>query len=126
MYNQIVMATDKEIGEIPVVLVGNKCDMDDYRQVSTTEGKELAAKWKNCSFIEASAKTNHNVEKAFFDAVRLHTKSFVNPEQNVEDLKQSLKETKEKKEKPKVKKGGLFSSISEHNVDDDLEAVQNK
>lgn len=123
MYSQIIVATDKEIGEVPVILVGNKCDMDNDRQVSTTEGQELAKKWKNCIFIEASAKKNHNVEKSFFDSVRLQTKSLVVEEEKPQVVETNKKDPKDPK--PKIKKGGFFSSISENNIDDDLEAVKN-
>uniref|UniRef100_A0A7R9Z6I6 Ras-related protein Rab-1A n=1 Tax=Pseudictyota dubia TaxID=2749911 RepID=A0A7R9Z6I6_9STRA len=46
-------------------LVGNKCDLNRERAVSTAEGEQLA---KTCGldFIETSAKTSQNVEEAFF------------------------------------------------------------
>lgn len=46
------------------VLVGNKSDMADSRQVSTDEGKELAEHY-NVKFLETSAKDCKNVEEAF-------------------------------------------------------------
>ena len=46
------------------ILCGNKCDLDDSRQVSMDEGKELADTY-NIRFIESSAKDNANVEEAF-------------------------------------------------------------
>jgi Ras-related protein Rab-1A len=46
------------------ILVGNKCDMDESRQVSTDEGKELADQY-NIRFMETSAKESANVEEAF-------------------------------------------------------------
>jgi GTPase SAR1 family protein len=46
------------------VLVGNKCDLGNERQVSTEQGKALAAAW-GCPFMEASAKeTIQNKEKS--------------------------------------------------------------
>lgn len=51
------------------MLVGNKCDRVTEREVSTQEGSALA-KQLNCDFMEASAKTCYNVEKAFYDVVR--------------------------------------------------------
>lgn len=56
-------------GPAPVMLVGNKCDRVTEREVSTQEGTALA-KQLNCDFVEASAKTCHNVERAFYDVVR--------------------------------------------------------
>ncbi len=57
------------LGPPPVMLVGNKCDRVTEREVSTQEGSALA-KSLGCDFVEASAKNNHNVEKAFYDVVR--------------------------------------------------------
>lgn len=49
-----------------MILVGTKCDEEEARKVKT----EVAQKYvddlfKECSFIETSAKTNHNVQEAF-------------------------------------------------------------
>jgi len=52
-----------------MVVVGNKCDLLDERQVSTIEGQDLA-KTFGCPFMEASAKTRVNVEDSFFELVR--------------------------------------------------------
>lgn len=57
------------LGPAPVMLVGNKCDRVTEREVSTQEGSALA-KQLNCDFVEASAKSCINVEKAFYDVVR--------------------------------------------------------
>lgn len=46
----------------PVVLVGNKADLEQLREVSTSEGIELA-KTMDCDFFEASAKTRVNVQE---------------------------------------------------------------
>lgn len=54
---------------VPVVLVGNKCDRTTEREVSMQEGAALA-KQLGCAFVEASALTCVNVEKAFFDLCR--------------------------------------------------------
>ncbi len=35
--------------------MGNKCDLDDMREVSFAEGKQLAQQW-GCAFMETSAK----------------------------------------------------------------------
>lgn len=47
------------------ILIGNKCDWDEKRQVSTERGQALADEL-GIPFMEVSAKTNINVEKAFF------------------------------------------------------------
>lgn len=47
-----------------VILVANKCDMDDKRLISEEEGNKLATE-NNISFVEASAKENINVTETF-------------------------------------------------------------
>lgn len=51
------------------MLVGNKCDLKDERVVPTSRGQSLASSW-NVSFVEASARTKHNVCEIFNDLVR--------------------------------------------------------
>ncbi len=56
--------TIKEAEGITLVLVGNKIDLTDSRQVSKEEGEALANKL-GLSYIETSAKTGENIEDAF-------------------------------------------------------------
>lgn len=54
-----------ELPGIPVMLAANKCDeAAEVREVSGTEGQAEAAAW-GVSFMETSAKTNHNVKQLF-------------------------------------------------------------
>jgi len=46
------------------ILLGNKCDMTEEREVSTEEAKKLAEEFK-IPFMETSAKDNINVKDAF-------------------------------------------------------------
>jgi len=47
-----------------IVLVGNKTDLGDKRQVTTEEGEKKAKEFK-IMFIETSAKAGHNVKTLF-------------------------------------------------------------
>ena len=51
---------------VNILLVGNKIDREVKRQVSYDEALELASEYK-IKYVETSAKTNVNVEKAFLD-----------------------------------------------------------
>eukprot|EP01128_Nolandella_sp_AFSM9_P012233 TRINITY_DN9079_c0_g1_i1.p2 TRINITY_DN9079_c0_g1~~TRINITY_DN9079_c0_g1_i1.p2 ORF type:complete len:195 (-),score=61.11 TRINITY_DN9079_c0_g1_i1:62-646(-) len=59
----------KDTDKVPMVLVGNKCDLADQRVITTQQGEALASKFA-CKFLEASAKTKVNVEQIFYDLVR--------------------------------------------------------
>ena len=66
-YNDIGI-TDSS--KIPVILVGNKVDLSDQRQVSTQEGEKLVKSGKignpkYVQFFETSAKTKHNCEECY-------------------------------------------------------------
>ena len=53
-----------------MVLVGNKCDLEDDRVVSKQDGQNLANSWGGCTVLECSARKKINVDEAFFDLVR--------------------------------------------------------
>jgi Ras-related protein Rap-1A/Ras-related protein Rap-1B len=60
----------KDMDSVPMVLVGNKCDLQDQRVITTEQGQQLSAKFGNCAFLESSAKTRTNVNEIFFDLIR--------------------------------------------------------
>lgn len=51
-----------------MVLIGNKCDLEEKRDVTVAEGKDLAKSF-NCLHFEASAKRRYGVEEAFYGLV---------------------------------------------------------
>lgn len=57
-------------GYTPVLVVGNKADLEIERQVSYEEGAQLC-KQLGVPFMETSAKERVNVEQAFYELVRL-------------------------------------------------------
>lgn len=73
--NQILRI--KERDDVPIILVANKTDLEDDRAVTREEGKIIAQKW-GCEFIEASAKSDVNVEEAFSILVRQTTQHLKN------------------------------------------------
>ncbi|KAJ1549876.1 Ras GTPase, partial [Nowakowskiella sp. JEL0078] len=66
-YSQILRVKDRDY--YPIIIVGNKCDLENERQVSTAEGRDLARSY-GCKFIETSAKRKINVDEAFYGLVR--------------------------------------------------------
>ena len=60
-YNEIKKTADPNIN---LILIGNKSDLKDKRQISTEEG-ENKAKEMNVAYLETSALNCDNVDKAF-------------------------------------------------------------
>ncbi|XP_077460116.1 ras-related protein ralB-B-like [Stigmatopora argus] len=59
----------KEEDAIPMLLVGNKADLEDRRKVSVDEAVAKVNEW-GIQYVETSAKTRANVDKVFFDLMR--------------------------------------------------------
>lgn len=59
----------KDEDGLPMMLVGNKCDLEEEREVPKEQGLALAEKC-GFQFREASAKTRVNVEESFYELVR--------------------------------------------------------
>lgn len=67
LHDQIVRVKDTQ--DVPMILVGNKCDLEDERVVSKDQGQSLAKQF-NCAFMEASAKMKINVNDIFSNLVK--------------------------------------------------------
>ncbi|CAB3410448.1 unnamed protein product [Caenorhabditis bovis] len=65
------LAQIKEYGKesVKVTLVANKCDLGSSRKVKSEEGRSLAKAY-GIPYIETSAKTGHNVDRAFTEIAR--------------------------------------------------------
>ena len=88
-----------DLSKKPVIIVGNKIDLEDKRQVTTEEGEEFA-KNHGYNFFEVSAKTGKNVKEAFYDIFEQLYKIFEEEITGKKVKKPKLelkKETKKKK-----------------------------
>ena len=56
-----------------IVLVGNKCDRKEDREVTTEEGQQASEKYGCIGYFETSASSGSNVNEAFFSVA---TKAF--------------------------------------------------
>ncbi|MFX0005251.1 MAG: Rab family GTPase [Promethearchaeota archaeon] len=52
-------------GDIPIMLIGSKADLDEFRVIPREEGILATKKYNLASFLELSSKTGANVEKTF-------------------------------------------------------------
>ncbi|CAK8688948.1 unnamed protein product [Clavelina lepadiformis] len=67
-HRQILRVKDRD--DFPMILVGNKCDLENpTRVVTQSEAKQMAKEF-GVPYIETSAKLKINVEQAFYDLVR--------------------------------------------------------
>ena len=64
--DHILRVKNKDIN--PIVLVGNKCDLDEKRQVTDSQIQLVLDSW-NVTYLETSAKTNVNVDTSFFELI---------------------------------------------------------
>lgn len=75
-----------------MMLVGNKTDEEETREVPSTEGESTAEKW-SCNFMETSAKTNSNVKEMFQELLNMEKSRNValHPEKKSMFMKNKLK-----------------------------------
>jgi small GTP-binding protein len=84
----------KGTDNVPICLIGNKCDASLQRQVTPDDALALAQSW-SCPYIETSAKLTINVNDTFAEIVR--------------EINSKIKIKRIKKKKKKYKKKSFFS-----------------
>ena len=66
--NIVLVADNNNL--IPIILVGNKCDLEEYRQVQSSDAQRLAEEWR-VKYFETSAKNKININRIFEELVYL-------------------------------------------------------
>ena len=64
----IIKETKKNI---PILLLGGKLDLEQFREISFNEAKQLADSLGLNNYIECSSKTGENVENSFKELTRM-------------------------------------------------------
>ncbi|KAK6342787.1 Ras GTPase [Orbilia javanica] len=78
-------------GPLPIVVVGNKCDMATVREVSIKEGRDLARSL-GAGFIETSSRNSINIDESVYELVRRM--------RNLDELQEPEKENIKPRDEP--------------------------
>jgi len=79
---------------IPIILLGNKCDLDNKREVSKEEAEQFA-KENNLKYFETSAKNNINIKEGFEEiANKIYDTNIIN-EDIIKEEDNSIKQKEE-------------------------------
>ena len=89
--NWITQIKDSASENVKCVLLGNKCDLEELRQVDINQGKDLANNY-NFKFYETSAQKGSNIQKVFTDLV----KGFLNDDNFINDSERSSVSTEQR------------------------------
>ena len=86
---------------IPIIIIGNKIDLEDMRDISKDVASAFA-KENNFKYFETSAKTGEGVDEAFRDLVnQILANSYKNEEATIERKSVKIEEKKTEKQKKK-------------------------
>ena len=80
----------KDVDDFPIIVIGNKIDLEEDRKISYEQGKELVDQYEKILFFEMSVKLSINVEEVFYAIV-----GEINNYQNLELRNNSVKESKD-------------------------------
>jgi Fe2+ transport system protein B len=67
MYVAFTLALCSQI-KVPMIVVGNKCDMIKKREVELKDAKEITKNY-GCPLLESSAKNDININEIFFSLI---------------------------------------------------------
>ena len=89
LYERIVRV--KGTKDVPIVLFGCKCDIENLREVTREQGEEFARQI-NCPFFETSTKNNIHIDDVFSEIVReINARLPPEPEPEPEPAKENKK-----------------------------------
>ncbi|KAL9634633.1 MAG: hypothetical protein Q9164_003979 [Protoblastenia rupestris] len=101
--DQIVRIKDDPL--VPLVIVGNKCDLEEDRAVSRARAFSVSESWNRAPYYETSARARRNVDEAFVDLCR----QIINRDvatKHVRDMETGVRKKSERPGQRGSRKGG--------------------
>ena len=92
----------KGTSNIPIVLIGNKCDLADERELEPEEGIAVSKQWNKVPFYETSAMYKMNVDDAFIDVVRQILRKEVEQQQKQQVQTHKINEPEQKNQQTPI------------------------
>ena len=85
--------------DFPVILLGNKCDLENERQVQREEGEQIANE-KGIKFLETSNKNGVNIKESVKELVNMILKNRNSaPDEDIKSVKLDIKTLRKRKKK---------------------------
>ena len=115
---------ESENSDVPIIIIGNRCDLKDKREVSVEQG-ELKAKKYGADFIETSALSGLNIDKAFKILIKKVIKIEVKEPLSNENKKLKIEYEKLQKDYETLKKN--YDKLKDDNdkLNDELNKAKN-
>ena len=101
-FQKKITQVKEKVKSIPIILIGNKVDLEENRQVTKEEGQKLAKEF-GIPFLETSAKTRINIDESF-EQICLDVRK--NRSNSTTSTKTETKNSKSTKSKSDQKKEG--------------------
>lgn len=112
----------KGTNNIPMVLVGNKCDLSEERELEPEDGIDVSKEWNKVPFYETSAMYRMNVDDAFVDVVRQIIRKEVQQQQAKVENQQSQPQQRQQQNQQQLQQNSTINNRSMA----DLSSNQNK
>lgn len=97
--------------DIPILIIGNKTDLEAQRIITTEMGNSLADKY-NCLFIECSAKSYNNISEIYFMLIDRINKFIIDKNITITDIENEygLKYIKDNIREMKIEDTGIINN----------------
>ena len=80
--------------DVKIILIGNKCDLNDIRQVSKEKGEMFCKDNNFTMFFETSAKTGFNTKNLFIEAAKILYFEYLNVQEKKNNIINGINENK--------------------------------